>query len=64
MTVEPYELKGKTIKDSFMQSFGYDGNGLVIEFTDGSKVVIYNNYFDCEFTGDKVPSPEIFISNQ
>ena len=63
MTVEPYELKGKTIKDAFVEKISLSRHDLTIEFTDGSKVVIRSEFVDDEITGNAVPTQYIQISD-
>lgn len=62
MEIEPFELKGKTIKDAYKtDSSGSNEEELVIEFTDGSKVMIYGIAAGYNGLGDTVFASKIIV---
>lgn len=64
MIIEPFELKGKTIKDCYATNIGKPFNKeqeLTIEFTDGTKVMIFGVYGMDELSGDEIFAGEMRI---
>lgn len=48
MTLEPFQLIGKTIKDCF---YSKEGTELTLEFTDGTKTVVDTVWTEDEISG-------------
>lgn len=61
MVVEPFELKGKTIKDAYYQ---YNNSVLVLELTEGAAIQIVVPFTCDEFSGNHIPLDQIEIVNK
>jgi hypothetical protein len=61
MVIEPFELKGKTIKDCYFRKMSVLNDTLHIEFTDGSQIKIITLVLEDEISGQDIPTNEMLI---
>lgn len=63
MEKEPFELNGKTIRDSHYQKISEAQVDLILEFTDNTTAVVkVDTQEDCE-SGDEFPTRHVVIQN-
>lgn len=61
MVIEPFELKGKTIKDCYYRTQSTLNDTLHIEFTDGSEIDVITLVTEDEISGEEIPTNEMLI---